>query len=293
MKNKILKIILYVCAIFCIIYPLYSKYKSFKNQTISIYNYDDEVAKMNKDEIEKQKENTDNYNEKITKDSEIVTPEDMTGIANGTSSYDFLQTGNMIGHISIPKINTELPIYEGTSANELLKGLGHIETSSLPSGKVNTHSVLAGHTGITQAEILDNLDKVEINDEFYITYYDQTTKYKVIDKRVVLPSDTSSLKIEEGKCLVTLVTCTPKGINSHRLLVTGQKVDEVQNENETNIDNEEQKDTLDERDDEFKLLVKFILKNIRLLLFIIAAILILIAFCNVVNIIADKKKSKK
>lgn len=130
----------------------------------------------------------------------------------------------MMARLRIPSINLDLPIYHGTSDSVLQKGVGHLEGTSLPVGGKDTHAVLAAHRGLATATLFTNLDKVKKGNTFTIEVLGQTLTYKVFDVRVVDPSDTASLKAYPNKDLVTLVTCTPLGINSQRILVTGSRV---------------------------------------------------------------------
>ncbi len=203
------------------------------------------------------------------------------------SAYNFLELGEMMGYISIPKINLELPIYEGVTVNNLTKGVAHMENTSLPNGRTNTHSVLAGHTGIYEAEIFDNLDKLNSDDEFYITFYGEKSKYRITNESIVLPDDTSSIKVEDGRCLVTLVTCTPKTINTHRLLITGERVidENIVEESDIKTNNEEELKEYTELD----LIIKFIKAKIRLFIIILVVIIILIIL-NSISYIHRRKK---
>ena len=146
-----------------------------------------------------------------------------------------LDIGNTMGYISIPKINVELPIYHGTSDNILKNGVGHLEGTSLPIGGKNTHCVLAGHTGLASGKIFDNIDKLEFGDIFVIKVLDKTLEYKVVNIVKVDPNDTEAIKLDPEKDYVTLVTCTPRLINTHRLLVRGERVQDEK----SNITNEE------------------------------------------------------
>lgn len=135
-----------------------------------------------------------------------------------------LSDGNAMGQLVIPTIDVNLPMYHGTDEETLEKGIGHLYGTSLPVGGQSTHSVLTGHTGIFSATILNRLDEVELGESIYIRTVGQDLKYEVSDIRVVLPEETDSLRIVEGEDLLTVITCTPYGINSHRLLVTGHRV---------------------------------------------------------------------
>jgi sortase A len=130
----------------------------------------------------------------------------------------------LMARIRIPSIKVDLPIYHGTSDNVLERGIGHLEGTALPVGGRSTHSVLTGHRGLASSEIFTNLDKVRAGDTFTIEVFGEILAYRVTETRVVEPEDTESLLVQPGEDLITLVTCTPLGINSHRILVTGERV---------------------------------------------------------------------
>lgn len=144
-----------------------------------------------------------------------------------THPYDTLlnPSGNgVMGYIEIPKINQTLVIYHGTGAEELEQGVGHVEGTSLPIGGENTHSVLAGHRGLPNAKLFTDLDLIQKGDRFFLHIMNETLAYEVEDIFTVLPDQTEYLAIEEGRDLCTLITCTPYGVNSHRLLVRGSRI---------------------------------------------------------------------
>lgn len=150
---------------------------------------------------------------------------------NGTNTgekyhyEEMLSTPNgAMSRVQIPSIDVDLPIYHGTSDVTLGKGAGHLEGTSLPVGGEDTHSVITAHRGLADATMFTNLDQVEVGDTFIITTFDKIMTYVVVDTKVVDPTDTASLRQEAGRDLVTLVTCTPLGINTHRILVTGERV---------------------------------------------------------------------
>ncbi|MDO4929040.1 MAG: class C sortase [Corynebacterium sp.] len=141
---------------------------------------------------------------------------------------DYLQQLNLdevMARIIIPSIDSDLPVYHGTDEETLEKGVGHLFGSSLPVGGESSHAVLTGHTGLSHATLWDNLVDVDTGDAFYINVAGETLKYEVHSIEVVAPNDSERLGIVEGEDLVTLITCTPYGVNSHRLLVTGHRVD--------------------------------------------------------------------
>lgn len=135
-----------------------------------------------------------------------------------------INNDGVMGYIKIPKIDVNIPIYHGTSTKVLERGIGHLEGSSLPIGGESTHSILSGHRGLPSSRLFSDLNQLEIGDMFYIYVLDQILAYKVDKISTVEPTDIENLKIEEGKDYVTLVTCTPYAINTHRLLVRGTRL---------------------------------------------------------------------
>ena len=130
----------------------------------------------------------------------------------------------VMARIVIPSIHVSLPVYHGTDSRTLADSVGHLFGTSLPIGGPSTHAVLTGHTGLSTATMFDNLTQVKKGDAFYVSYLGQTLKYEVVDIAVVKPEETDSLRKVPGRDLITLITCTPYGVNSHRLLVTGERV---------------------------------------------------------------------
>ena len=137
---------------------------------------------------------------------------------------DQLTVGGVMAYIDIPKINVYLPVQHGTGAETLEKSVGHVVGTSLPVGGNSTHAVLSAHSGMASAKLFSDIDQLEKGDVFYIHVLGDTLAYEVDAINTVLPTDTSLLQIEEGKDYVTLVTCTPFGINTHRLLVRGHRI---------------------------------------------------------------------
>lgn len=206
-KNKG-SIILLLLGILIFFYPLISKFLYQKNLSYTIDNYIEKVNDMDDSEINKHKDVIKKYNEMLLEEKKI----------------DLLKTGEILGYIQIEKIHVYLPIYEGTDEKTLHKGIGHLEKSSLPSNNYAYHSVFVGHTGISLKEFFDDLPNLKIGDEFVVTILNESFKYKIYEIKKVLPSQTNDLKIQENCKLVTLVTCTPKFVNSHRLLVMGRLI---------------------------------------------------------------------
>ena len=157
------------------------------------------------------------------------TVPDVFAIREGTTDKDYesrlnIRGDGMMGYIQIPVIDVNLPIYHYSTEETLLKGCGHIFGSSLPVGGKSSHAVITAHRGLPSAELFSELDKVHEGDKFFLKVLDQTLAYEVDQTEVVDPSDTRSLAIERGKDYVTLVTCTPYGVNTDRLLVRGHRV---------------------------------------------------------------------
>ncbi len=177
--------------------------------------YDKNVEELNEEDIKNKINEANEYNINIYNNGTLgISLENIFDIKNNNKL-------KILGYIIIPKIHVNLPIYEGTGKNVLLKGIGHLENTSIPIGGKNTHSVLAGHTGLARAVMFDNLNKLEIGDIFYIKSLNLKLEYKVQEKNTILPNEIDKLSIKEGQDLVTLVTCIPKHVNTHRLLVTG------------------------------------------------------------------------
>lgn len=203
-------------------YPFFSNILYNRNATKVIENYQEEIEQMEKEEIDAIKQAASEYNSQL---KEVVV-QNQTGEwkTKGSSYLDMLGIGSALGYITIPKIDVNLPIYHGTTAEVLEKGVGYIEESSFPLGGDSTHSVLTGHRGMPDAVLFTDLDKVEKGNKFYLHILDEVLAYEVDQIKVVEPEDTSDLQIVEGKDYCTLVTCTPYAINSHRLLVRGHRI---------------------------------------------------------------------
>lgn len=222
----------YIAALFfsglCItLYPFISNLLIQSNATKVVETYSNEVAQLDQEEIDVAKEAMRQYNEQLS-DAVISSQNQEVG----TSYLDLIDVGESIGFIEIPKIEVLLPIYRGTSPDALLKGIGHIQQSSFPTGGPGTHSVLTGHRGLPSAELFTNLDKLEEGDLFYLHILDEILAYRVDQILVVLPEETEALNIVEGMDYCTLVTCTPYAINTHRLLVRGVRTEYIPPEEE-------------------------------------------------------------
>ena len=216
-------------------YPAFSDYWNSMHQSRAIMGYAERVAEMSNEEYETVWNASLDYNRRLAVNP---NPWDMTDEQREDyeSQLNVDATGNM-GFISIPKIDVNLPIYHGTSDEVLQTSIGHIDGTSLPSGSIHSnpdnfdevefpsHSVLSGHRGLPSAKLFSDLDAMEVGDVFYLTILDQTLTYRVDQITVVVPEDSSELVLVSGKDYCTLMTCTPYGINTHRLLVRGIRVE--------------------------------------------------------------------
>lgn len=227
--KSVIAIILIIIGIIILLYPKMSNYIEQKNQIEFIKEYKENISKM----------------ESTTKDEEYLKAEKyneyLNGLENKNSNYEEIlniSKNGIMAYIEIPKISVYLPIYHGTKEDILKKGIGHLENSSLPIGGVSTHTVLTGHTGLLKAELFTRIRELEIDDYFYVYTLGQKLTYKVYQIKVVLPTEVDDVKIQEGKDLVSLVTCTPYGVNTHRLLVQAIRTENIEENNLDSNQNE-------------------------------------------------------
>ena len=196
------------------------------HQSRAIASYVDQVNSLDDAQYETMLEQARAYNETLVgKEDRYILDEAETAEYN--SLLDVTGTGIM-GYVVIPKINVRLPIYHGTDPSVLEIAIGHIAGSSLPVGGENTHCVLSGHRGLPSAKLFTDIDQLKEGDQFMLEVLGDTLTYEVDQIKVVLPDELEDIEIEEGQDLCTLVTCTPYGVNTHRLLVRGHRVDTVE-----------------------------------------------------------------
>jgi len=230
MKRKVINIIIIALALIgvvLLVYPYVNFRLSECGQTYVVQQYDDSLAKMTARQMEEEWERARAYNESLIT-SVLYDPfasgqEDMD--AEYLSLLDIAGNGVMC-HIEIPKIKVDLPVFHGVSLSTLEKGAGHLEGSSLPVGGAGTHAVMTAHTGLNSAKLFTDLVELEIGDGFYIHTLGRILAYRVDNILTVEPEDVGTLSTVDGRDYVTLVTCTPYGVNSHRLLVRGVRVDD-------------------------------------------------------------------
>lgn len=230
MKRKLsilLIALIFVAGIGIMSYPLVSSAINNYVSRSRVKEYTNRVAQMPSEKTQKMFEEAAKYNNSLSNNMIITDPFDEKAFQKIGANYEKtlnVDDNGLIGYIDVPKINVYLPIYHGTSEEVLSKGAGHLQNTSLPVGGASTHSVISAHSGYPGETFFDYLTDMKVGDEFYVHILDRTLKYEVDQIEVVLPSEINSLRIVDGEDLVTLLTCTPYGVNTHRLLVRGKHV---------------------------------------------------------------------
>ena len=226
-KWKIIIILIFIVGLSVMLYPNFSNYWNSRSQSKVVASYNQALKEIPQEDYEEMLEEAKSYNEAL---QNIDFPFRNFDLVDGYENIlDVTGTGIM-GYLSIEKINVELPIYHGTSDGVLQVGVGHMQGSSLPTGGIGNHIVLSAHNGLADAELFTNLDQLEEGDTFTITVLDQELIYQVDQILVVEPEDFSELAMDEEKDYCTLLTCTPFGVNSHRLLVRGVRVSQEESQ---------------------------------------------------------------
>ena len=233
LTSTILLVAIFLIGLCVLLYPTVSDFWNEKRQSQAIMNYDDLLVDLTPEDFSEQFRKAEEYNRKLKLisfpflgyselDDEYYSTLDVNG--NG-----------MMGYITIEKIKIQLPIYHGTSDKVLNSAVGHLEGSSLPIGGESTHSVLSAHRGLPSAKLFTNLDKVVVGDIFTITILDRTFTYQVDQVLIVLPDEINELNVVNGEDYCTLVTCTPYGINTHRMLVRGTRIENIEEAKKVNV----------------------------------------------------------
>ena len=223
-KNVILLTLGFLVGVCVLLYPSISNYWNSKTQTRAIVNYESVLEHLDEEDYSRMFQAAYDYNEALYK-----TAFPLRDHVNVPGYYETLKVEgtSIIGYVKIDKIGVELPVYHGTSDDVLSRGVGHLEGSSLPVGGINTHSVMSAHRGLPSAKLFTDLDRLEIGDTFQITVLDQVLTYQVDQVKVITPREIDDLQIIEGMDYCTLFTCTPYGINTHRLLVRGRRIETI------------------------------------------------------------------
>ena len=226
-RSNIILILIFLVGLSVMLYPTVSDYVNQKNQSRAVASYSEEVENLSDVDYQAYFDAADDYNRRLAETPDaFYRPEEVSGY---TDTLDVSGTGIM-GYITISKIGVELPIYHGTSDGVLQVAAGHLEGSSLPVGGAGTHAVISAHRGLPSAKLFTNLDELEVGDTFTITVLDRVLTYEVDQISIVLPTETDLLQPVEGKNYVTLMTCTPNGINTHRHLVRGKRIENAENQ---------------------------------------------------------------
>ena len=216
-------VLMFFAGLSLLLYPTVSNYWNSFHQSRAIAAYVEQVTQIDNETFDQLREQARAYNRTLVGkayryDMTRQEREEYLGLLNVSGN-------GIIGYIEIPDIHCELPIYHGTDADALQIGVGHIEGSSLPVGGESTHCAISGHRGLPSAKLFSDLDKLTVGDRFILRVLDDTLTYEVDQIHTVLPGEMDELEIVEGEDYCTLVTCTPYGVNTHRLLVRGHRVE--------------------------------------------------------------------
>ena len=225
--STIILILIFFVGLSVMLYPSVSDAVNRKHQSRAVASYAEEVEQLSDADYQTYFDAADAYNRQLnTTPNAFYKPDLVSGYAQ---TLDISGTGIM-GYITIPKISVELPIYHGTDEGVLQVAAGHLEGSSLPVGGAGTHAVISAHRGLPSATLFTNLDELEVGDRFTITVLNRVLTYEVDQISIVLPTEIDQLLPTEGMDYVTLMTCTPYGINTHRLLVRGKRVETTESQ---------------------------------------------------------------
>lgn len=217
--------IMFIVGLSVLLYPAISEYINSKHASRVIFEYNEKLSGSSEAELDAIFTAAENYNKLLNANSSAFY--EPTLISGYENTLDITGTGIM-GYIDIDRINVELPIYHGIGKAVLQVGAGHLPGTSLPVGGESSHCVLSGHRGLPSAKLFTDLDELEIGDVFTITILNRCFTYEIDQIKIVLPEESDDLRIVDGKDYCTLLTCTPYGINTHRLLVRGVRVENTE-----------------------------------------------------------------
>ena len=223
----IISVILFLFALGLTLYPVVANYVNQKYASEVHTAYLEVVERADDTALQEARKLAILYNQAIVPGTAATDAYSKEAILSASEDYGHqlnVAGDGIMGYIEIPTINVNLPIYHGTGSDSLERGVGHLLGSSLPVGGESTHAILTGHSGMASQKMFTDLVQVEVGDVFYLHILDETLAYQVRELNTVLPHDTSLLGISTGEDLCTLITCTPYGINTHRLLVTGSRI---------------------------------------------------------------------
>ena len=220
-------VLLFLAALCLTLYPLISNYVNQKYASQIHTAYQEVMEQVDDAALLRTKELAVAYNRSIVPGASTEDAYSQEGLLAASADYDSqlnIAGNGIMGYVEIPKISVNLPIYHGTENDSLERGIGHLLGSSLPVGGESTHTILSGHSGMASQKMFTDLEQLTTGDVFYLRVLDETLAYQVVEINTVLPYDTSLLGIAPGEDLCTLVTCTPYGVNTHRLLVRGSRI---------------------------------------------------------------------
>lgn len=221
--STIILCITFITGLSLLLYPTVSNYWNAQHQTQAVVDYTERIEKMDDSEKLNEIGRAEDYNSMLIDNGRRFSPnKEEKENYNSILSVD---DNGMMGYITVPELRLKLAIYHGVDESVLQVGIGHIEGSSLPVGGDSTHCVISGHRGLPSAKLFTDIDKLVVGDVFMLHVYDEMLTYEIDQILIVEPEDYSALAIEEGKDYCTLITCTPYGINTHRLLVRGHRVE--------------------------------------------------------------------
>ena len=223
----ILIILLFLAGLGIVLYPYVSEYVNAKHASRVVVNYDDTVKEITPEDFSQYFEVAEEYNERLRQNPNPFSEDNRT---EGYETALNVDGSGMMGYLEIPKISVKLPFYHGTSGAVLNEAVGHLEGSSLPVGGEGTHVVLSAHRGLPSAKLFTDLPELGEGDIFILTVLDRKMTYQVDQILTVLPTELEALEVEDGQDYVTLMTCTPYGINTHRLLVRGHRIETLPEE---------------------------------------------------------------
>ncbi|WP_270368150.1 class C sortase [Eubacterium ramulus] len=254
-------------------YPWVSNFLYEKAAVSTIKTYENTVEELDETDTEELFQQAEEYNEALRRSKVAVTDPFSPVMAYDIKpSYETvlnLNDSGLMGYIEIPVINVYLPIYHGTDGATLQNGIGHLQGSSLPIGGSGTHSVLSGHTGLNSSKMFTDLENMKEGDLFFIHIVDRTLAYKVVEIDIVEPEDTSLLGVQNDKDLCTLVTCTPYGVNDHRLLVTGERTDYTEEVHDQAVDDADKNKTDSQWMESYKKALIYGISGVAVIAFII------------------------
>ena len=230
MKRRYIRIviagIIFLLALLLTLYPVISNLYNQEHQSLIKTEYEEVVAQTDTAEFDRIRKLAVAYNKAITPGTagETYSQEAILAASEDYDAQLNLSGSGIMGYVKIPKIQVELPIYHGTGSDSLERGTGHLLGSSLPVGGESVHTIITGHSGMASQKMFTDLEQLEIGDVFYLHVLDAVLAYQVYFKEPVVPHDSSRLGIVQGKDLCTLITCYPTGVNTHRLLVQGERI---------------------------------------------------------------------